>query len=597
VIALSLRFRRLLLGSAPALAFTVSGCKGCGSEKPYTPFGVASSLPSVATSAGPPPSSSAPPPAFAEKKAVSTPKRATQITLGERDLESPPGRVFDQVLTADLDGDGRDDAAAFTLPAPGAAQDAAPGEVHFYTAEAEPQKLLDWPTFLPSGPSCNPSATIVQRSARALTIDLQVACTTQLVARAPTRALVLLDLGASRPFKFGVRAADSAPGETLVVDLAARDADGDGRDDPALRVGVTSKGGEPPLWLEFTWFDRAAGASRDARQPSRALSAELDADGIRAVRKKSAAHALSRVESARRALFSACAEGGTPRVFDWDGAALPCEPTPELIDRLGSIDVTARLTQGDLVGAIGALSRDGWYFGAVRPKKRVALLAELEKRLPPIPVSTLSLALPLKDAPRPHYSPLWFEADGALSIQTTGGVSRVPANGDHPLPADPGAGDLGWPLEVASAGERLSGVVYSCDRSELQLLVTGTTTRLLPTAELAPRPGVCRGARLDDPLAVAPIAFGPAGVELFAAGARIQTGGATQRPPRGSARSENGARFAFASGLGLVIGGGEKAELWKVDGWAATPGSDCVVSNDGRRAACVRAGRVELYTR
>jgi hypothetical protein len=591
-----MRFQRLLGGYAPALALCLSGCKGCSSEKPYTPFGVASSLPSIATSAEPPPSSSAPPPAFPEKKAVSTPKRATRITLGDRDVESPAGRVFDQVLTADFDGDGRDDAVVFTLPAPGEAQDAAPGEVYIYTTELTPRKVLDWPTFLPSGPSCTPSAAIVQRGARVLTVDLKVSCSTQLVARAPTRAVVLLDVTSSRPFKFGVRAADPAPGETLSVELTARDADGDGRDDPALRVAVTSNGAEPPLWLEFAWFDRAAGASRDARQPSRALSGELDADGVRAVRKKSAARALGRVESARRALFSACSEGGTPRVFDWDGAPLSCDPTPELIDRLGGIDVTARLTEGDLVGAVGALARDGWYFGAVRPAKRVALLAELEKRLPPIPVTTLAIDATSKRGPRPRYSPLWFEADGTLSIQTMEGVSRVPPNGDRAVPADANAGDLSWPLEVTAGGERLSGVVYSCDRSELQLLVTGATTRLLPTPVLAPRPGVCRGANFDDALPIAPISFGEAGLELFAGGARIQTGGATQRPPRGSARSENAGRFAFASGLGLVIGG-EGAELWKIEGWSASPGTDCVVANDGRRAACVRAGRTEIYAR
>jgi hypothetical protein len=76
----------------------------------------------------------------------------------------------------------------------------------------------------------------------------------------------------------------------------------------------------------------------------------------------------------------------------------------------------------------------------------------------------------------------------------------------------------------------------------------------------------------------------------------VHTGGAAGRPPHGSARSQNGKLLALSSPLGLLIAG-EKTELWKVDGWAVMSGSDCVVANEGRRAACVRANRVELYTR
>lgn len=582
------------LGLVAALSsMTLQGCK-CGSDKPYTPFGVASSLPSVADSAAPPPSASAPAAPFPEKKSVAAGERGTELELGGRKLESPAGRVFDQVLTADLDGDARDDAVVFTLPAKGAPPDAAPGEVYVYAAEAPAKKLLDWPTFLPSGPSCTPSATLVQRSPRSVVVELRASCTTQLVARAPTRAVVLLEPLSARPFTFGARAADAAPGETLLVDLLAQDADGDGRDDPALRVAATL-GGNEPVFLEFAWFDRAAGPSRDARQPSRALAAELDADGVRAVRKKSAALALARVDSARRSLFSACEESGTPRVFDWDGNALRCEPSPDVIDRLGGIDVTARLTQGEPAGAVGALARDGWYFGAVRPQKRVALLAELEKRLPPIPVSTRALPLVTKSAPRPRYSPLWFEADGSLLIQTPNAMFRVPAGTDA-LSAEPAEAALAWPLEVMAGGERLTSVVYSCERSEVQLLATGATARMIPTSLLAPRPGVCRGARFTDPTPPAPLSASGSGFELLVGGARVETGAPAARPPRGSARSENGKLFAFGSPMGLVIAG-EKTELWKVEGWGAMPGSDCVVANHGRRAACMRANRLEIYTR
>ena len=40
--------RALRFGAFGATVCGVSACNGCGSEKPYTPFGVASSLPSAA---------------------------------------------------------------------------------------------------------------------------------------------------------------------------------------------------------------------------------------------------------------------------------------------------------------------------------------------------------------------------------------------------------------------------------------------------------------------------------------------------------------------------------------------------------------------
>ena len=118
-----------------------------------------------------------------------------------------------------------------------------------------------------------------------------------------------------------------------------------------MRVGVNLRPNEVPPFVEFAWFDRAAGESRDARRTSKRLMAELDNELVHAQRKKTAARSLRRLEVIRRALFSACAESGTPRVFDWEGAPLSCELTPDVIDRLGAVDVTARLTEGDFAGA------------------------------------------------------------------------------------------------------------------------------------------------------------------------------------------------------------------------------------------------------
>jgi len=578
-----------------ALLLALPGCK-CGSDKPYTPFGVASSLPSVAPSvAAPPPSASAAPePEFPIKKSLPAPKQATHVDVGDRGFDAPAPRVFEQLLAADLDGDGHDELLAFTVPKSDAPEETPPGELYLYRQQEPPVKILDFPTFLPSAPSCTTTSSLTHDSPRTVEIDLRVSCKAQLVARAPTRAVALLEPLSPKPFVFGVRTTDPAPEETLVIDLLSRDADDDGRNDPALRFGVGGGKVEPPITIQFDWFDRPAGASRDTRQPSRALVAELDGDLIRAQRKKSVQRSLTRVEAARRTLFSACAESGTPRLFDWEGTPLRCEVTPDVLDRLAAIEVTARLTEGEAPAAISALMRDGWYLGAMRPAKRVALIADIEKKMPPIPVTTLRLDVTPKTGPRPRYSPLRFLADGTLQVVTEqGGVATLKGSGDRPEPEAPA---VPWPLEVAAGSERLTGPVYSCDRSEVQLLVTGAGARMLPLQMLAPRPGACRGGRFEEAFPLVPVAADERGFEVVWGGTLLWSNPeARPKPKAGSPRSEDGLAIAIATPLGLVVAG--KGELWKVDGWDVTPGSDCTVANDLKRAACIRAGRVEVYSR
>src|SRR5690606_30515871 len=100
------------------------------------------------------------------------------------------------------------------------------------------------------------------------------------------------------------------------------------------------------------------------------------------------------------------------RVFDWDGAPLRCELGADIVDRANAIDVTARLAQGDVSSALGALVRDGWYFGALSPARRKTLRERLGQKLRTVPVTRVGVnALP-RPAPRPRYSPLSFLPDG-----------------------------------------------------------------------------------------------------------------------------------------------------------------------------------------
>ncbi|MFO7181623.1 MAG: hypothetical protein DIU78_023175 [Pseudomonadota bacterium] len=577
----------------------VVGCEGCRSEKPYTPFGVASALPTVSAS----PSASVAPSAAASaeeppavKQAFLAPPNATRLTVGEVEIESPRGRVFEQALTTDTDGDGRTEIVAWTLPAPGAPGDTPPGELYFYAPESEARRVFGWPTFLPSGPECSHATTLVQSSERTIVVTVKSTCKTPLIARAPTRALAVVDPRSTRSPLFGIRAADAAPGETLSVELSSRDADQDGRDDFALTIGVGVENAAPLASVDFLWFDRALGASRDPERPRRALRAALDRELARAEKAKTAAAALATVQGLRRTLASACAEGGTPRVFDWDGAPLRCELGADIVDRANAIDVTARLAQGDVSSALGALVRDGWYFGALSPARRKTLRERLGQKLRTVPVTRVGVnALP-RPAPRPRYSPLSFLPDGTLLVQTAGGLVRVgPDLREEPVPPELGP----WPLDVMTpSGERFTAVTYSCDRSEIAVLLIGGGARSLPIPMLAPRPGVCRGGPFDERVVPAPVSAGNDGLELVLGGELVSAGTPPSGPvPPGSARSRDGKHVAIATPFGLYVRGAASGELWTIDGWETLPGTDCVVANGAARAACIRGARAELYVK
>jgi hypothetical protein len=585
--------RRSIRGGGLLLLAAASGsCKGCRDEKPYTPFGVTSALPnSDAPAAG---SASAAANAAggagpAVRKALFAPASAQRWSIEGREIASPAARVFEQALVADFNADGSREIVAWTLPAPDA-KDSPAGELWLYPETGDAKRVLDFPGFLPTGANCTPVAALAQTAPGTLTVDIRVACSTQLIGRAPTRALMVVDPLSDRSPRFGLRAADPALGEVLALELISRDEDADGRDDYRLNVGVAAGGKPVEVSASLVFLDRAAGVSRDPREPARSLLELLKKDTGRSQKKKTAELALAHVEAARRLLAALCAEGATPRVFDWAGNALRCGALSDVVDRLAAIEVSAALTLGDFGAALAALSRDGWYFASMRPALRAQLVKDIEKRLPSVPAARITLGARPKAAKAPSFSPLSFEA-GALLIQTDAGLYRLASDGarEEPVAADQGPGP--WPLEVlTSSGARWLGVIYSCDRSEVSLLYSGGTGEPEVTSLLAPRPGVCGGGAFDERFTPAPASVG-ARVETLLGGAVF---GAQSPAPtaRGAARSANGRRLAIPTPLGLWIQG-ETSELWKIDGFTGATG--CVVDDAGQRAACVRAGKAELY--
>ena len=81
-------------------------------------------------------------------------------------------------------------------------------------------------------------------------------------------------------------------------------------------------------------------------------------------------------------------------------------------------------------------------------------------------------------------------------------------------------------------------------------MLTGAGARTLPTTLLAPRPGVCRGGGVAEPIPLAPIAASQAGIEAVLAGTRVHAGAPVDPgTPRGSARSENGQALVLSTPL------------------------------------------------
>lgn len=585
--------RAHLLFAAPAL---LSACESCRHERPYTPFGVTSALPaSASASAAPAPSGSAPPllpgPDTSVKKAVMAPAAARRWSLEGRELDAPAGRYFEQALVSDFDADGTREVAAWTL-AEKDTRDALPGELWLYPAQGDPKKLLDYPSFLPTGPDCTSVASLFQSGTRTLTLDVRVTCGSRLVARAPTRALAIVDPVTDGAPRFGVRAAESAPGEILTLNLIARDEDADGREDYRLTTGLGFAEAAPEVSADFLFLDRAAGVSRDGREPVKSLLELLKKDASRATKKKTADTALAHVGAARRLLASLCAEGGTPRVFDWLGNPLHCGGLQDIVDRLASLEVNAWLSLGETGEALGALARDGWYFGAARSKVRTELSNAIEKKLTASAASKIVIGARPRAFRPPSFSPLTFDSTSALLIQTDSGLMRFAPDASREEPVLPEAGIQPWPLEVTLGEQRWLGVSYSCDRSELSLLVIGGNAEPEASKLLAPRPGVCTGGTFREGFAPSPIGTGH-GIEALVGGTLVGPK-SSDAPHPGAARSANGAYVAVPSPLGLFVRGAS-SRLFKVDGWSQSAVSGCVVDNLGERAACVRDGKAELY--
>jgi hypothetical protein len=576
---------------------SATACDGCGKEKPYTPFGVASgeplaSAPLVQGSSEPRDAGSTRP-GFVAKPATIAPRGATRWSLGDRRLEAPAGRAFERGLAADFDADDKPEVVAWTVPAGGAPGAlTVPGELWLYPADGPARKLFELPGFVPSGPACTHTPSLWQTGPRSVTLDVSAKCTATLLPRAPTRAISVIAPLATRTEVLTVRSSEAAPGETLEVRVDSSDRDGDGRDDVRMNVSVAA-GTERPAALDLVWLDRAAGTSRDTTEPKTSLERMAAGELWRSKNKKQSGAVRASVGAVRRLMATACAEGGVARISERDGAPLSCGPLGNVIDRLLTAETQAALADGDVLGAFAAAGRDGWYFGKASDKTR----KDLEKRLldavssidapRPLPVSVALAPAPAT----PHFGRIAFDSDGALWAQAQTGLVRIDPTGRVDSAAEAGAS---WPLEIVRPdGERLLGLIAGCDDNVVSL---GFERSAEKTALLAPRPGSCAGGRPTS-LVLAPLAVGDSGVEGLIdgehVGPRASTAAAVLRPPpRGTPRSPDGKWLASPTPLGVLVVGGDRPLLFR-----SLPAGlgECTSANRAERIACVEQGAVRIW--
>jgi hypothetical protein len=562
------------------LGLGAASCRGCGEDKPYTPFAVQSALPGADAGHAAPTVPSAGASAGAPSQALVAPPNSRRWLLGLRELVAPDGLMFSLAVP----GIGEKDFVAWLVADPADAGSRAAGELWIFPEHGDARKLTALPGFVPSGAGCALDARLDRTGGKSVTLDVSARCESLLIARAPVRAVIVTSLGADRPL-LELRASAAAPDEVLGLTNSSEDHDQDGRDDVrvGVRVGLASG---PHAEAPLVFFDRTAGTARDAAEPRRTLERLAAREAARAKTKKVAEDVLAAVGAIRRLMASLCAEGATPRLFDQDGTPFACGSLGTVADSLMAAELDATLALGRVREAFGVLERDGWYFGKMSAPTKKRVEAAVLDAIEPVTAKVTPVELRPMFPAGAHFAPLWFDASGALFVRTASGVQRVDAAGT-PSPAD---SSVAPPDQAVRAGGRLLiAPIFSCDRSETALMFDAQPS--LPTRLIAPRPGACGRSSFDPKVMLRPIAAGSAVTALIGA-AMVGPDAPSATAPPGSARSPDARTLAVPTRFGLLLDGNKPRMLAGITDAASL--TECVPANGGTRAACVQNGKVVL---
>jgi hypothetical protein len=580
-----------------SLLLGLAGCDVFDSErKPYTPFPTASGsatpppAPIVAAArvdAGPlreAPSSS--------RGALFAPADARDWRIAERKLTAPDGLVFRLGLVGGLAGGKDGDVLAWLI---GTADKPVIGELWLFPEDGAPRLISGAPGFLPTGPTCTHDTHLDQTGPNSVSLDIRATCAAPLLPRTPDRSVAVLAPLRDNPKIVGFRLAAPAPGETLHLEVVSRDRDGDGRDDVEMTV-VFSAAAAPEIRASFVWLDRPAGLSRDAFEPLASFVRLASLQTVRTSTPKAEAVADG-VANTRRLYSTLCAESGVARISLENGTELSCGDLSSAFQSLTLARVSAELVAGHPERALAALEQHAWFPSGAKTEADRFTKAQLAVVLAKVIKRRVIKLVPLKAQPRrlesePHLSPLSFHADGSLLLLTPDGVVRAAPDGrfEYDASSEVDAWNTGL---VSSKGERLRGVAFPCDRSEVSWLATdasGSVLSPIPTPLVAPRPGVCRSGGVFTAPRITPVAWTPEGINAFIGSSLI--GALPVHPPMGSAVSPNGRFAAVATEFGLLVFDHDKTTLWVFDDPALSKQlQDCVVSNNAQAAACLLGGR------
>lgn len=579
-----------------ALTLAVFASSGCRCErdghKPYTPFGVATSLEdpqgrtpvSDARDAGTTRAG-----AFQPVEAAELVPPSASVSVDSWRVRALSGRLISHYLVLQRDKQDDPEVVAWLVPQGGSEAGEPPGELWWFKKNGSTEKLSDFPGFVPTGNTCSHQVALSQTGPNTLTLDVKASCPSGTIPRAPLRSISVLAPQQTPRQLLQLRLAPPHSDEHLSVVVDSTDRDGDGRDDVTAHFTLSAGKDQPSASVPLVWLERAAGLSRDFSEPARSLNNIGSLEVVRAKGRTTSKEVSARVEAARRLFAMLCRQGGVYRVTDRDGNAFRCGDLSKAFSWYVEAEVQAALTQRNYSSALLAYERADWYGSGPSARSRAATADKLRQAIGTTTVELQRVPVqPTQPNVEPRLSPLRFGLGSTLFILTPEGVVQWRGGRleDASEEMDP------WPLIVFSPdGQRLTTVSYPCDRPTVELqsqTPTGTFEVALTTPYFAPRPGLCQGDAEFYRPPLRPVAWSAEGLTTFFGPVRLGVPARFRSP--GAPVSANGQHFVVPTSLGLYVEVGSEPSLWEV-GAGATVLSDCVIDDHGTRVACLDSRR------
>lgn len=582
-----------------ALAAALPACDACERPKPFNPYGTVRDAGTVPTDAGSVAAADAEPvkqaePAFAPRVATRLVGGEVAWTFEDRTLTAPEGQVFELVLPGPLALDRQQGVAAWTVPAAHSARNSG-GELWWYPKGARPRLLAETPGFIPSGSGCTRTATLVQTGPYTVTLEVSAECTTQLLARAPVRAVLVVTPIQAEPVVAGLRIARPGPHETLTFTVDTSDRDSDSLDDILIRVELDRLG--EVVNAQLAWYERAVGPARDGTLPALDFASMVN-DGFGSAVARKAPDLALRAVAIQRLWTALCAESGTAIILDLDGSPFRCN-AGRSIQELQKLQVKGLIASGLATQALSVFERDGWVGPGLSHEDSHNSGGPIEDAMVRRRISGLlvTASRPVDSDDMLRWSPLRYETPNALLVRGRHGVTRIslPAGTEEDASAtvDP------WPLAIRDAeGALVRTLIFPCD-TPLLALVTSKPNGVLVQRPLqsdppllSPRPGRCVGLATPSTPSVTTLGWSaaPPGLRIGLVG----TEALAAMPPSGAPTPRN-TPSVIPTTLGLLVTADGKPELWQGPQLQGEL-TDCVAAPDASSVACLRDGRgIVLY--